>query len=243
VLHQATISGCASNLNPPNITLKLMQTTLKPEAISSYVINQISTFFPDGSLIDKNVTRLAVEIALERVKHCFSHIKHHAYSDKGQTYFSHLHSDQYLTFLWFLANTVWVTWEDKELATKIYYLNKSLHAFDCMYNTTLPDIFFIAHGVGTVLGQATYGNYFYASTGCVVGANNGKYPVLGTGVGLGAHASVIGECIVGDFSSIGSGTQIFQQDIPSGSAAYRNKNGSILVRTTNQSLAHNIFII
>ena len=218
-----------------------MQLSLNPEILAGYVRKQIQIFFPDQCEIDVYVLREAINLALQRVEVCFTKINLKAYFFDGQVFFSHLHSDQYLTFLWFLSNTLWSYRQDQDLATRVYYLNKALHGFDCMYSTTLPEVFFVAHGVGTVLGRATYGNYFYVSAGCVVGAHRGEYPILGEGVGLGAGAAVIGKCIVGDYASIGSGVQIFKRNIPDGSVAYRKEDGSLNISQSNTSLSRTIF--
>jgi serine O-acetyltransferase len=81
-----------------------------------------------------------------------------------------------------------------------------------MYDTKLPEIFLVIHGVGTVLGKAQYSNYFVVYQGCTIGSNHGKYPVLGRGLGLGANAAIIGACRVGDDVSIGMGTAVIGRD-------------------------------
>lgn len=92
-------------------------------------------------------------------------------------------------------------------------LNKTMHGFDCMYDTKLPEVFLVFHGVGTMLGKAIYNDYFVVMQGCTVGSNNGKYPSFGKEVSLTANSSVIGHCHIGDFSNIGTGTLIFEKDI------------------------------
>ena len=46
----------------------------------------------------------------------------------------------------------------EDLASKAYCLNKALHAIDVFYEVELPEIFFLEHPLGTVLGRAKYSN-------------------------------------------------------------------------------------
>lgn len=220
-----------------------MKLSLNSNDLTLYVVAQINNIFPDKYPVREAILHKAMEHALERVEHCFKYIKIPSYSNGSDIVFSHLHSDQYLTFLWFLSNSVWVETGSVELATKIYYLNKVLHSFDCYYDNGLPEVFFVAHGIGTVLGKAKYGNFLYVSKGCTVGANRGRYPSLGVGVGLGAGSSIIGDCYLGEFSSVGAGTLVFEHSIASRSFVYRNEEGKIEVRSTPSSLSSMVFDI
>ncbi len=65
------------------------------------------------------------------------------------------------------------------IADKAYALNKALHALDAFYEVELPDVFAVQHPVGTVLGRATYSDYFICYHNCTVGANlDNDYPVV-----------------------------------------------------------------
>jgi serine O-acetyltransferase len=144
--------------------------------------------------------------------------------------FDHLYSDQYLMFLWYLANSLWRKDVDSNVLNKVYLLNKSLHAFDCSYSTSLPDIFIVIHGVGTVLGKGTYSDYLTVYHGCTVGQAHGKYPVLGRGAGLGAGASVLGGCKLEKFVSVGAGCTLVNANIGEGSSVYRNAAGKLTTK-------------
>jgi serine O-acetyltransferase len=117
-------------------------------------------------------------------------------------------------YLYFLSNTVYTTDQNTHLAAKVFYLNKALHAFNCMYDSDLPDVFLLIHVVGTVLGKARYSNFMVVGQNCTVGALRGEYPVLGERVILGAGSSIIGRCQVGDDVMLAPGAQVFQRDIP-----------------------------
>ncbi len=218
-----------------------MEMSLTANELVRYVTSQVNTSFPDQNPVRENTLARAIDLALDRLDYCFKHIKLPSYRESGSSRFSHLHSDQYLVFLWFLSNTVWSETGLMDVSTKLYYLNKVLHGFDCYFDNPLPDIFFVAHGTGTVLGKARYGDFFYVSKGCTVGANRGFYPVIGKGVGLGAGSSVIGSCRVGDLTSIGAGTHVFDRDVGERSVIFRNVAGQLECRVGDKPLAALVF--
>jgi serine O-acetyltransferase len=125
-------------------------------------------------------------------------------------------------FIWFLSNTVYKEYGINNLTNKLYYLNKTLHGFDCMADTNLPDIFLVQHGVGTMLGKAVYNNYFVVYQGCTVGANKGKYPIINQGVTLAANSSVIGACIVNKGTTISTRSLLFEKNTEENSIIYPN---------------------
>ena len=80
----------------------------------------------------------------------------------------------------------------------------------------MPDVFMLVHPVGTVLGRASYGDFFVAYQNCTVGANHhGQYPTFGQGVMLYAGASVIGASLVGDDVTVAAGALVIDSDLPS----------------------------
>jgi serine O-acetyltransferase len=120
-------------------------------------------------------------------------------------------------YVYLLSNTVYKQTGDARLAGKLFYLNKALHAFNCMYDAELPEIFSLIHVVGTVLGKAKYSNYLVVGQNCTIGAVRGEYPELGERLILGSGASIIGKCHVGDDVMLAPGAQVFMRDIPSNS--------------------------
>lgn len=209
--------------------------------LAAYTSKQLNSFYPDNEPVDLQLHQAGVETALKRLEYCFSKIILKHYFDNGEAKFNHLHSDHYVMYLWFLANTLWKEGAPVSVCHKLYYLNKSLHGFDCMFDTALPDIFIIVHGVGTMLGKATYSNYFVVFHGCTVGINKGVYPEIGEGVTLTAHSSVIGNCRVGNYSTVGNNTGIVDIDISDTSVAYRNKSGEIEIRKSSYAYFQNYF--
>ncbi|AWV36115.1 hypothetical protein MHH60_20860 [Paenibacillus sp. FSL H7-0716] len=166
-----------------------------------------------------------------------------SYRKNGTTFLNHLHSDQYAIFLWFLSNTVWKESGNTALANKIFYINKALHGFSCMYDTNLPNIFLLFHTVGTVLGKAEYSDFLVVGQGSTVGAQNGIYPKLGKGVSLLPYSSIVGNCIIGDRVSVGIGASVYEKNIESGMVVYREMDGSIRCKFKQRCWAQQHFLI
>lgn len=219
-----------------------MRSSLHSQHLLQYIQSQLMNSFPDG-LDSKLLKETHVIKALERVEFCFKHVKLSSYNKSGEVVFNHLYSDHYLIFLWFLSNTIYLDYGPSNLANKIYYLNKSLHSFDCLYNNNLPDIFIIFHGVATVLGKAHYSNFFISYQAVTVGASNGVYPVINEGVSLMAHSSLIGSCHVDKFTTISSNTHIFNKDIDKRKLVYRNEKGEQVITDSEISYSEKIFYI
>ena len=144
-------------------------------------------------------------------------------------------------FVWYLANQVYKKYGKNSVSDKLYYLNKSLNGLDCMYDTKMPDIFLLFHSVGTMLGKATYADFFVALQGCTVGSQKGNYPIMGKGVSLTAHSSIIGNCTIGDRVSMSSYTSIFEKNIESDNIVFKNEDGKLQIKPSNTSYAQLFF--
>lgn len=190
-----------------------MHTSLSPSALSSYVARQLTTFFPDAD-VSPHALMPYLDAALERVDHCFKHIRRKYYSDASGSQFDHLNTDQYAAFLYFLANTIFRNEGDPTICKKLFGLNKALHAVDVYYEVALPDIFGWQHPVGTVLGRATYADYAFFYQRCTVGGNLAlEYPSLGRGVVLYGDTAVIGRASLGNNAWISVGTKVKDETI------------------------------
>lgn len=219
-----------------------MITSLNKPDLLDYTASQLNNFFPDRNRVDLHGYHSHVDSALDRLHYCFKHVAFERYFKNNETIFNHLYADHYLMYLWFLANTIWREEADDMLASKLYYLNKSLHGLDCMYTTKLPDIFLIFHGVGTMLGKANYSDYFVTLQGCTVGSHKGKYPTFGKGVALTANSSAIGECNFGHRATISTRTTVFNKDIPEDYTAFTDfENGTIKMKESRECYAQQFF--
>jgi len=210
--------------------------------LMEYTSRQLNNIFPDKNVVDLTKQHKIIDLALDRMHYCFKHVAYQRYNKEGLTLFNHLYSDHYLMYTWFLANTIWKEGGDTAVASKLYYLNKTLHGIDCMYDTQLPDIFLLFHSGGTMLGKAAYADYFVALQGCTIGSQKGNYPFFGKGVALTANSSVIGKCTIGHRCTISAGTTIFQKDIADDSTAFVNfETGQLQVKPTKECYAQQFF--
>lgn len=207
-----------------------MQTSISQTELIDYVSAQTNAFFPDRQTIQRSDLAKGVPDALMRVENCFSRMRVGRYFSGKHAIFNHLYSDQYLMFLWFLSNSLWRCKISEHALNKVYLLNKCLHGFDCAFDTSLPDIFVVIHGVGTVLGKASYSNYLVVYQGCTVGQTQGKYPSLGLGVGLGAGAAIIGNSMIGNLTSIGAGCTLINAEVEANSSVFRDDSGNIVLQ-------------
>jgi serine O-acetyltransferase len=181
-----------------------VQISLARTDLALYVRKQFENLFPDGTNLG-DLPKL-VELALGRVEHCFSRVRLKGFFSDGEARFSHWHSDQYAIFLYYLANSAFREKPGHPIADKAYALNKALHALDAFYEVELPDVFAVQHPVGTVLGRATYSDYFICYHNCTVGANlDDDYPAFGRGVVMYGGSRVIGKTVVGDNSFVSTG--------------------------------------
>ena len=184
-----------------------MQLSLNRTDLALYVRKQFESLFPDGT--DLSDLPKFVELALDRVEHCFSRVRLKGFFADGQARFSHWHCDQYAIFLYYLANTAFRERPGHPIADKAYALNKALHALDAFYEVQLPDVFAVQHPVGTVLGRASYLDYFICYHNCTVGANlDNDYPSFGRGIVMYGGSRVIGKTAVGDNSFVSTGAII-----------------------------------
>jgi serine O-acetyltransferase len=181
-----------------------VQLSLSRTDLTLYVRKQFENLFPDGT--DLGDLETLVNHALGRVEHCFSRVRLKGFFGDGKARFAHWHSDQYAIFLYYLANSAFREKPGHPIADKAYALNKALHALDAFYEVELPDVFAVQHPVGTVLGRATYSDYFICYHNCTVGANlDNDYPAFGRGVVMYGGSRVIGKTTVGDNSFVSTG--------------------------------------
>jgi len=214
-------------------------TTLAAADLAAYVERQLDTLFPDG-VAARGALRPHVDTALERIEHCFSSIRTRYYSDGTRTRFSHLHTDHYAAFLYFVSRAAYGAGEEP-LAAKVYALNKALHALDVFYEVQLPDIFLFQHPVGTVLGRAKFSDYLFVAQRCTVGSSlDHRYPTLGEGVVLWSGSAIIGACAVGDNCWLSAGAQVMNTDLPSDTVTF-GQSPHLVIKPTRRRAVRDVF--
>lgn len=223
-----------------------MDMTLTKAELKSYVGRQLNVYFPDRYLFSGSDIDIAFDLALERTEWCFKHISLSGYSKEGQSMFSHLHSDQYSQFLYYLSNSLWKQSQNKPICDKLIFLNKVLNGMFFSYKAKLPNIFLLGHPVGTIIGNAQYSDFLVIFQNVTINTDvdekGNPAPKIGRGVFLAAGTKIIGNKPIGDRSSIGVNTMIFNREIPSDSVAFTSENGSIsIVKRTKPCKAQSYF--
>ena len=132
-----------------------MVCSLTRSELFDYVRAQMQHFFPDRYSLDGADVKSAFCIALDRLEKCLGAISIHGYhNSEGNTTFSHLHGDQYSTFLYFFGNSLWNYSQNIPLCDKLLQLNRVMYSLFISYKCKMPDVFFLDHPIGTVLGNA-----------------------------------------------------------------------------------------
>ena len=141
----------------------------KKNQIEDYLTNQLA-FFGGADISDY------LEAAYKRALYCFSR-NTNKYFKKG-TIDVH-HTGQYAILLCYLARVAFEA-GDRETADRVYALNKALHGFDIFYEVELPNVFFMEHPVGTVLGRAKYSDRLFLGQNVTVGIKAVTQPLVKT---------------------------------------------------------------
>mgnify|MGYP003956245453 CR=1 FL=1 len=214
-----------------------MLCSLDTLSLANYLEKQISFIFPDGG--DKGLLNQIIPAALERLRHCFDNTIYSNNWLNSECYFNHLNADQYVIFIYFCSRVAFESHQNKELASKLFYLNKVLHSFHCMYDTILPDIFVIVHAANIVLGKATYQDYMVVMQNCTIGANSKfELPVLGKYLFMYPNSSILGNSHLGANVCCSNGSFINNESIPSNSIAFGRSPELHLKNNRQDRLAH-----
>ncbi|HSV84361.1 MAG TPA: hypothetical protein VLK85_34610 [Ramlibacter sp.] len=195
------------------------------DALALYVARQLESFFPRGG-IDADAQRIAA--ALPRVLQRLEPILRAVKGFRTGT-FQLFHSLQYATFLYLLANEQWNTGGDRGLPERLFLLNRALNAIDLYPAVELPEVFFISHGLGTVLGNVPYGNRLVFFQNVTVGRVGDARPVIGNNVVLYPGAVVSGRTVIGDHCVVAAGTVLHDVSVPDHSMA-RMEDGKLAIR-------------
>jgi serine O-acetyltransferase len=188
---------------------------LTRDGLVDYTTRQLENFFPDGKPAERKVIAANMAETLGRLRTCINHVR-----AWPENVFDHLHSSQYCTYLYFLANTIWRNTDDRGLATRLFLLNKTLNSIDLFFEIEMPEVFFIGHSIGIVLAKATYGEHLVLYQHTTVGRNHDIYPVLGRGVVLYPNSSIIGRCQIGDGTLVSAGVTVLNRDTPGNCIAF-----------------------
>lgn len=222
-----------------------MLLSLSQYELQEFVARQLNFYEPDNHTVKAEDLKQGCCLALERTEHCFAHIKVRGYEKDGQPYFYHLHSDQYATFLYYLANSIFKLGGAKEVCDKLILLNRALHGCWFSYKGALPDVFLLVHPVGTVLGNAAYSDFLVVLQSVTVntGDDGGEklLPELGKALFLSAGATITGDKPVGDGVTVGVNTVIYNKSIPDNALVYTDENGKQQMKLNHSAFAKRYF--
>ncbi|MDA3874954.1 MAG: serine O-acetyltransferase [Kiritimatiellae bacterium] len=131
------------------------------------------------------------------------------------------HADHYCIFLYWLSRSLFeADPSNRSLADRVFYLNRMLNNVDLYYEVQLPDIFFVGHPLGSVMGRAKYGTHFSFCQQCTVGNNKGTFPVIGDHVKMFANSMILGKSNIGDHVWISANSYVKDQDVPPNSIVF-----------------------
>jgi len=188
---------------------------VKKEKLKELLYKQLNNFFfltkKEKSILEKTIL-----VVLSKLKNCISASNNIYYRKNSIPYFNPYNSAHYSIFLYHFSNSIFKIYgnEYKNLASKIYYLNKCLNGLDVFYEVNLPKVFFLDHPVGTVLGRAQYGENFRFTQNCTVGNNKGIYPVIGKNVTMLAGSMILGNSKIGNYSVLAARSYVIDTNIP-----------------------------
>ncbi len=194
----------------------------------------LDTTFPGNASIFANLGRV-IDEALQRTEQCFAAITLHGYRRDGAPYFNHLHGDQRAIFNYFAANSAWRR-GDIELASRFFLLNKMQNGLVCMFDTQLPDIFVLIHTVGTVLGKASYANYFVAYQNVTIGTESGREPTIEEHTVIYGGSMVLGATRVGKGSVVAAQSILVDAQIPPNSVV-AGRSPAPIIKTRKRDFA------
>jgi serine O-acetyltransferase len=209
---------------------------LERSQLGAFVRRQLVNLLPMDEHPDTGLIECHMNASLERLDRCVAGI-----SIWPQGQFDVLHSSQYCTFLYYLANTIWRNERAANLCARLFLLNKAVNGIDCFYEIELPEVFFIGHSVGIVLAKATYGNHLVLYQNCTVGKNHGVAPEIGERVVLYPSSAVIGRCRIGSGSLISQGVSIINRDTPGETAVFRGSQGELVFKILKRRVMDDFF--
>lgn len=188
---------------------------MNEKELGELVCHQLSSYWID---FDREKVKRNISCALERIEENFKGSASPRLFSNGKVNISPFHTVTWAVFLYYLSNSIFVN-EEGEEAGLVYYLNKVMHANDWYCEIKLPTHFFAEHPLGSVLGRADYGDYFFVYQGTTVGGNRKiggviNYPRLGNNVLLYANSVVLGNTTIGNNVIIAADTYILNEHIP-----------------------------
>lgn len=182
------------------------------DEILKITINQLKNIFCLTQEED-NLIQDSEKIYFEETLKCLSNSKNKYYSNIEINGINPFHANSYCVFLYWMSHFFSES-GNKQLADKIYYLNKMLNCVDLYHEIKLPEIWLCEHPLGSVIGRGTCGDKFFFMQRCSVGQNKGIYPIIGKNVTMFQNSTIIGNSHIGNNVVVAATTYIKDQDVP-----------------------------
>lgn len=190
------------------------------EKLLDFTAHQIKKFF--NADLKSHLSVSLFNTAIRHTQECISGFRLNPDRDKNSDGLEirPFYSKEYAVFLYWLSHELYLD-KDIEMASWIYYLNKALNCVELYYEVNLPSIWYCEHPLGSVMGRAQYGEYFFFYQGCTVGGNfeldgSIKYPVIGDHVKMLSNSKIIGNSHVGNNVIVSANSYIKDANIPDG---------------------------
>lgn len=200
---------------------------------SNLVVHQLNNYWPSNEKVELYDY---VKQALHDMDVNYSAaVNKRLYNDEGIV-FNPNFSITWMIFLYRLSHRLFVDGK-QEYADRVYYLNKIMHSNDWYHAIELPEHFLAEHPLGTVLGRAQYGDYFFVYQGCTVGGNrkNGKlnYPKIGKNVIMYANSTILGDCNIGNNVVISANSYLINEEVPDNCIVF-GSSPNIVIKKRNE---------
>lgn len=216
-----------------------MRCDLSMNQLMDLVNHQLKSIWgevPEGLSLEERSDFMQV---LDRCDQCFSKMSSPYIQGNGEASFHIEHTVQYAVFLYFLSNELYKAGKTQK-ASFVYYLNKVMHGVDWFYAIDLPQCFFAEHPVGSVLGRANYGNYFFFYQGVTVGGNrkDGKLalPQIGDYVTMLSDSKALGDARVGNHVILAANAYVKDVSIPDYSLVFGQSPNLIIKPITEEKI-------
>jgi serine O-acetyltransferase len=218
--------------------MRQLELSISESSLTAYLLKQLDFFYPDEHKTDYLILQHCVKEAVNRIRICFDPINSKYYVNGNVSIFNHLNGDQYASFLYFVSNNAYKA-GDEILASKLFLLNKAMFGLDVFYSIRLPEHFLLAHPLGTILGNAVYGDYFVAYQGVTVGStNNGAYPVFSDSTILYSNTSILGNCITGKNFILAANSTLINTRIEDNKVVLGNYPQNKIINNSNNLISN-----
>lgn len=117
---------------------------------------------------------------------------------------------------------------------------------DWYHGVKFPDHMMAEHPLGSIMGRAEYGDYFFVLQGTNVGGNGYRedgrpyYPTIGRCCTMYPNSTVIGRSVIGDNVIISAGTYVKDEVIPDNCMVFGRTPNLIIKQRSEEEMLERI---